>query len=88
MTADTWADAICLHYQLSEGIPFDGIALSRAIASNIGLCLAMDAPKDNIKSDHCGVFHDHFKPTTAKSKKNVWCYYATIRGGKPPNDKR
>jgi len=56
MTADTWADAICLHYQLSEGIAFDGTALSTVIASNISLCLAVDSPKDDIKSDHCGVF--------------------------------
>jgi len=69
MTANTWADTICLHYHLSKGIVFDGTALSRAIAPNIGLCLAMDAPKDNIKTNHCGIFHDHFKPTMATAKK-------------------
>jgi len=88
MTANTWAESICLHYQVPEGIQFDGTALNKAITSNIGLCLALDMPKDNIPRDHCGIFCDSYKPCENKAKLRAkqWCYYATNIGGKPAKD--
>jgi len=71
MTADTWADAICLHYQLSKGIVFDGTALSRAIASNIGLCLAMDVPKDNISQTIVVFFVTTSSPPWQNQRKRL-----------------
>ena len=56
MTANTWAESICLNYQLPEGIQFDGTALNKAITSSIVLCLALDTPKDNVPRDHCSIF--------------------------------
>ena len=90
MTANTQAETICLHYQVPEGIQFDGAALNKAIASNIGLCLALDMPNDNVPRDHCSIFHDSYMPceNKAKSRAKQWCYYATNIGGKPAKDSK
>ena len=90
MTANTWAESICLHYEVPEGIQFNGTAANKAIASNIGLCLALDMPKDNVPRDHCGIFHDSYKPhkNKAKSRAKQWRYYAINIGGKPAKDSK
>ena len=57
---------------------------------NIGLCLALDMPEDNVPRDHCGIFCDSYKPheNKAKSRAKQWCYYATNIGGEPAKDSK
>jgi len=90
MTSNTWAESICLHYQVPEGIHFDGAAHYKAATSNIGLCLALDTPKDNVSRDHCSIFCDSYKPSEhkARSRAKLWCYYATNIEGKPAKDSK
>jgi len=69
MTAKTWAESICLHYQLPKALKFNGASLNHAISSNNGLCLAMDVAKDNVPLDHCGMFCTSYKPVSKASTR-------------------
>ena len=69
MTAETWAESICRHYQLPKALKFNGASLNHAISSNNGLCLAMDVAKDNVPLDHCGMFCTSYKPVSKASTR-------------------
>jgi hypothetical protein len=75
MTSDTWAELICLRYNLVKSNAFTGIDLNKVFQSrnNLYLTTQMDVDCSNIPVDHIGIFRDRYKDGT--NKKGV-CYYA------------
>jgi hypothetical protein len=83
MTSDTWAELICLRYNLVNSNAFTGIDLNKVFQSRSSLYLTtqMDVDRSNIPLDHIGIFRDRYKDP-ATNKKRV-CYYACEKGRAP-----
>jgi hypothetical protein len=83
MTSDTWAELICLHYNLVDSNAFIEIDLNKVFQSrsNLYLTTEMDVDHSNIPVGHIGIFRDHYKDP-ATNKKRV-CYYACVKGRAP-----
>jgi hypothetical protein len=82
-TSDTWAELICLHYNLVNSNAFTGIDLNKVFQSrsNLYLTTQMDVDHSNIPVDHIGIRRDPYKDR-ATNKKQV-CYYAWEKGRAP-----
>jgi hypothetical protein len=82
MTLDTWAELICLYYNLVNSNAFTGIDLNKVVQSrsNLYLTTQMDVDRSNIPVDHIGIFRDHFKDAT---NNKLACYYACEKGKAP-----
>jgi hypothetical protein len=82
MTSDTWAELICLRYNLVNSNAFTGIDLNKVFQSrsNLYLTTQMDVDRSNIPVDHIGIFRDRYKDAT--NKKRI-CYYACEKGKTP-----
>ncbi len=61
MTLDTWAELICLHYNLVNSNAFPGIDLNKVFQSRSSLYITtqMDVDRINIPVDHIVIFRDH-----------------------------
>jgi hypothetical protein len=72
MTLDTWAELICLHYNLVNSNVFTGIDLNKVFQSrsNLYLTTQMDVDQSNIPVDHIGILRDPYKDP-ATNKKQV-----------------
>lgn len=80
MTSDTWAELICLRFNLLDSNSFTGIQLNRVFQSraNTYISTAMDIDRQNVPLDHFGIFRDRcYLP------KRTTCYYACERGQAP-----
>ena len=82
MTSDTWAELICLRYNLVNSNAFTGIDLNKVFQSrsNLYITTQMDVDHSNIPVDHIGIFRDRYKDAT--NKKRI-CYYACEKGKTP-----
>jgi hypothetical protein len=60
MTSDTWADLICLRYNLVNSNAFTGIYLNKVFqsSSNLYLTTQMDVDPSIIPMDHIEIFRD------------------------------
>ncbi len=60
MTLDTWAELICLRYNLVNSNAFTGIDLNKVFQSrsNLYITTQMDVDRSNIPVDHIGIFRD------------------------------
>jgi len=58
MTAETWAELICLRYNLLNDNSFTGRDLNKVLGlkSNVYLTNQMDVDRRSIPSDHIGTF--------------------------------
>ncbi len=87
MTLDTWAELICLHFNLLDSNSFTGIQLNKVFQSRVNTYISttMDIDRQNVPLDHFGVFRGRcYLP------KRTTCYYACERGQSPkttPGDK-
>ena len=79
MTANTWAELICLCFQLSDDLCFNGKDLVKVISlrDNEYLRNSMDVDRNNVPRDHIGIFRDTYK---AKGAGMQHCFYATKSG--------
>jgi len=79
MTADTWAELICLCFQLSDDLRFNGKDLVKVISlcNSEYLWNSMDVDRNNVPHDHIGIFQDKYK---AKGAGMQHCFYATKSG--------
>jgi hypothetical protein len=80
MTSDTWAELICLHFNLLEYNSFTGIQLNKVFQSraNAYTSTAMDIDRQNVPLDHFRIFRDRcYLP------KRTTCYYSLERGQAP-----
>jgi hypothetical protein len=75
MTSGTWAELICLPYDLVNSNVFTGIDLNKVFQSrsNLYLTTQMDADHSNIPVDHIGIFRDRYKDATNKKRVLLLC---------------
>jgi hypothetical protein len=68
MTLDTWAELICLHYNLVNSNAFTGIDLNKVFQSrsNLYLTTQMNVDCSNTPVDRIGIFRDRYKDATNK----------------------
>jgi hypothetical protein len=83
MTAETWAELICLRYNLLNDNSFTGRDLNKVLGlkSNAYLTNQMDVDRRNVPSDHIGIFRDRYKDS--KTNKKLTCFYACKKGEAP-----
>lgn len=82
MTSDTWAELICLRFNLLNGHAFTGKDLLKVLGLkyNSYLTNQMDVDRRNLATDHIGIFRDRYKD---KSNKKLTCFYACQQGKAP-----
>ena len=80
MSAATWAEIVCRHYNLGEDIAFDGNKLVHAISRNKALNSLIEG-NDGVINDHISVFRNKYR--LKGMSKQVYCFYATKKGKKP-----
>ncbi len=79
MSAATWAEIVCQHYNLGEDIAFDGNKLVHAISRNKALNSLIEG-NDGVINDHISVFQNKYR--LKGMSKQVYCFYATKKGKK------
>jgi hypothetical protein len=81
MTSDTWAELICLCYNLVNSNACTGIDLNKVLQSrsNLYLSTQMDVDRSNIPVVQIEILRDRYKDAT--NKKRV-CFYACEKGKK------
>ena len=80
MSAATWAEIVCRHYNLVAEVAFDGNKLVHAISRNKVLNSLMEG-NDGIDKNNITVFRKKYRPKGMT--KQVYCFYATLKGQRP-----
>jgi hypothetical protein len=82
MTSDTWAELICLRFNLMNDYSFTGKDLLKILGlkCNSYLTNQMDVDRRNLAKDHIGIFRDRYKD---KTNKKLTCFYACEQGQAP-----
>ncbi len=80
MSAATWAEIVCRHYNLGEDIAFDGNKLVHAISCNKALNSLIEG-NDGVINDHISLFQNRYR--LKGMSKQVYCYYVTKKGKRP-----
>ncbi len=80
MSAATWADIVCQHYNLGVDIAFDGNKLVHAISRNKALNSLIEG-NDGVINDHISLFRNKYR--LKGMSKQVYCYYVTKKGKSP-----
>jgi len=82
MTSDTWAELICLCFNLMNDYSFTGKDLLKILGlkCNSYLMNQMDVDHRNLAKDHIGIFRDRYKD---KTNKKLTCFYACQQGQAP-----
>ncbi len=80
MTLDTWAELICLCFNLINSHSFTGIDLNKIFQSksNSNLSTQMDFDHRNVPKDHIGIFQDRYH-----HPKRTTRFYACEKGKAP-----
>jgi hypothetical protein len=80
MSAATWAEIVCRHYNLVAEVAFDGNKLVHAISRNKVLNSLMEG-NDGMDKNNITVFRKKYRPKGMT--KQVYCFYATLKGQRP-----
>jgi hypothetical protein len=80
MSATTWAEIVCWHYNLDADVAFDGNKLVHAISHNKVLNSLFDGNDGMVKED-IAVFRNKYQ--ARGMTKQVHCFYATRKGERP-----
>jgi len=80
MSATTWAEIVCWHYNLGANVAFDGNKLVHAISHNKVLSSLFDGNDRMVKED-ISVFRNKYR--ARGMTKQVHCCYATRKGERP-----
>ena len=87
MTADTWAELMCLCFNLEHEQIFTGKDLAATIGSraNEALRNAMDVSHQNVPIGHLGIFRGNLRDA---QKRPTHCFYACKSGERPPSSSK
>ncbi len=80
MSAATWAEIVCRHYNLGKDIAFDGNKLVHANSRNKAGNFLIEG-NDGMINDHISLFRNKYQ--LKGMSKQVYCYYATKKGKRP-----
>jgi hypothetical protein len=80
MSAATWAEIISEHYNLVGKVAFDGNKLVHAISHNRVLNSLMEGNYGMVK-ENIAFIRNKYRPKGMT--KQVYCFYATLKGERP-----
>jgi hypothetical protein len=80
MSATTWSEIVCRHYNLGADVAFDGNKLVHAISHNNVLNSLFEGNDGMVKED-IAVFQNKYQ--ARGMMKQVHCFYATLQGERP-----
>jgi len=80
MSAATWAEIVCRHYNLGVDVAFDGTKLTQAIGRDKALNSLIEGNNGQI-NEHVSLYRNKYRPKGLS--KQIYCFYATRKGERP-----
>ena len=80
MSAATWAEIVCRHYNLGVDVAFDGTKLTQAIGRDKALNSLIEGNNGQI-NEHVSLYRNKYRPKGLS--KQIYYFYATRKGERP-----